>query len=190
MQVRHPHPPLNTVLQPFPHIPPPSSQTYSPTLTNIHSPAYPQTSPTGYDCISTVQDIVAWACCNQIQCVGNYRTCADFGAGLCEDNLLGGSECSSIYTSILSCSDIAAPSCFLYARSTGLGDLDTRYSWGCGASGSTVLVLATTTGTNGEVAASTSTNCGFSISNPTRQEESISHPMIRIIHSFATPPRF
>jgi len=112
-----------------------------------------------------MQDMFGWACCNQIECVGNYRTCADFGAGLCDGDL-GGAECSSIYISILSCSDIAAPSCFRYARSTGLGDLITRYSWGCDASGSTVLVLATTTGTNGELAASTSTNCEFFISNP------------------------
>jgi len=160
-------------------LPPPQIQTHSPTLTNIHPPAYPLTCPSGYDCVSTMQDRFAWACCNQIQCVSNYQTCADFGAGLCEDNLLGAAECSSIYTSILSCSDTAAPSCFLYARSTGIGDPITRYSWGCGASGSTVLVLATTTGVNGEVAASTSTNCKFSIS----------HPMIRIIHSFGTRPK-
>jgi len=118
--------------------------------------------------------MVAWACCNQIQCVGNYQTCAGFGAGLCEGDL-DGAECSSIYTSILSCSDINAPSCFVFARSTGLGDADPLYSWGCGASGNTVLALATTTGANGEVAASTSTSCEFSISkSPTRQEESIS----------------
>jgi hypothetical protein len=106
--------------------------------------------------------MVGWACCNQIQCVGNYRTCAAMGAGLCEGDL-DGAVCSGIYTSILSCSDINSPSCFLYARSTALGDTDTRYSWGCGASGSTVLALATTTGTNGGVAASTSTDCEFFI---------------------------
>jgi hypothetical protein len=135
----------------------------APNLTNIHPPAYPLTCPAGYDCISTVQDMVAWACCNQIQCVGNYRTCADMGAGLCEAGL-DAAACSGIYISILSCSDINSPSCFRYARSTALGDLDTRYSWGCGASGSTVLVLATTTGTNGGVATSASTNCEFFIS--------------------------
>jgi hypothetical protein len=135
----------------------------APNLTNIHPPAYPLTCPAGYDCISTVQDMVAWACCNQIQCVGNYRTCADMGAGLCEADL-DAAACSGIYVSILSCSDINSPSCFRYARSTALGDLDTRYSWGCGASGSTVLVLATTTGTNGGVATSASTNCEFFIS--------------------------
>jgi hypothetical protein len=160
IQVRHPFfPPPNTVPQPS-HIPSPHPKPTPPPSLTSHPPAYPLTCPSGYDCISTMQDRVAWACCNQIQCVGNYRTCAGLGAGLCDGDL-GGSECSAIYTSILSCSDIAAPSCFLYARSTSLGDLDTQYSWGCGASGSTVLVLATTTGANGEVAASTSTNCEF-----------------------------
>jgi hypothetical protein len=110
-----------------------------------------------------MQDLGAWACCNQIQCVGNYRTCADMGAGLCEAGL-DGSACSGIYTSILSCSDTNSPSCFRYARSTALGDFDTQYSWGCGASGDTVLVLATTTGTDGGVATSASTDCEFFIS--------------------------
>jgi hypothetical protein len=186
MQVRHP--PLTPYSNPPTHSLP-SSQTHFPALTNIHPPAYPLTCPAGYDCISTVQDRVAWACCNQIQCVGNYRTCAGFGAGLCEGNL-GGAECSSIFISILSCSDISAPSCFLYARSTGLGDSDTRYSWGCGASGSTVLALATTTGANGEVAASTSTDCEFFISkSPPGKKNPSPTPVIRIIYSFGTPPQ-
>jgi hypothetical protein len=101
---------------------------------------------------------VGWACCNQIQCVGNYRTCADYGAPLCGVGL-DADSCSSIYISILSCSDSAAPSCFVYARSTKVGAFETAYSYGCGASGGTVLVLATTTGGTGAVASSlTSTN--------------------------------
>jgi hypothetical protein len=124
--------------------------------------AYPLTCPGGYSCTSTVQDLVGWACCNQIQCVGNYRKCADYGAGVCSDEFdLDASACSSIYTSILSCSDSAAPSCFVYARSTKIGDLETAYSYGCGASGGTVLVLATTTGAEG--AAATSSNCQFTL---------------------------
>lgn len=126
------------------------------------NPASPLTCPAGYNCISTVQDVVGWACCDAIQCLGNYRTCADFGAGLCGGFALDGAQCSSIYTSILSCSDAAAPSCFLYARSTALGDQEIRYSYGCGASGGTVLALATTTGPGGGVVAaatSSSTDC-------------------------------
>jgi hypothetical protein len=121
--------------------------------------AYPLTCPAGYSCTSTIQDLVGWACCNQIQCVGNYVTCANYGAGICGGNL-DVAACSSIYTSILSCSDSAAPSCFVYARSTHIGDFETAYSYGCGASGGTVLALATTTDAGGGAAASsTSTDC-------------------------------
>src|SRR3954471_11415762 len=81
----------------------PSSQTHFPTLTNIHPPAYPLTCPSGYNCISTMQALDGWACCNQIQCVGNYQKCVNMGAGLCS-NILDDADCSSIYTSILSCS--------------------------------------------------------------------------------------
>ena len=60
----------------------------------------PLTCPTSFSCTSTVQDLVGWACCDQIQCVANWYTCVDYGAQLCELNDPG--ECSSIYTSILS----------------------------------------------------------------------------------------
>lgn len=60
----------------------------------------PLTCPTSYSCTSTVQDLIGWACCNQIQCAGNYRTCVNYGAQLC--NGLDNADCSSIYTSILS----------------------------------------------------------------------------------------
>jgi len=124
--------------------------------------AYPLTCPAGFSCTSTIQDLDGWACCNQIQCVGNYATCADYGAPLCADGL-DASACSDIYTSILSCSDSAAPSCLLYARSTHIGDMETAYSYGCGANGGTVLALATTTTTDDRgdsAAASTTTDDG------------------------------
>jgi hypothetical protein len=97
--------------------------------------------------------------------VGNYHTCANYGAGLCGGNL-DQLDCSNIYTSILSCTDSAAPSCFVYARSTHIGDLETAYSYGCGANGDTVLVLATTTDAGGAAAASTSTDCQLHPLNP------------------------
>ena len=77
--------------------------------------------------------------------------CADSGADLCGN--FGASVCSNIYTSILSCSNSASPSCFRYS----LGDLWTVSSFGCGASGGTVLVLVTTT-TGGEVLPTSTTN--------------------------------
>lgn len=36
--------------------------------------ASPLTCPAGYTCTSTVQHVVGWACCNQIQCVGNCKS--------------------------------------------------------------------------------------------------------------------
>lgn len=72
--------------------------------TDMHGPLFlesPLTCPTSYSCTSTIQDMIGWACCNQIQCAGNYRICVDYGAQLCAGGL-DASDCSSIYTSILS----------------------------------------------------------------------------------------
>ncbi|CAD6590980.1 MAG: hypothetical protein ASARMPRED_005134 [Alectoria sarmentosa] len=114
------------------------------------------TCPQGYSCTSTVGDFIGWACCNQIQCQGNYRTCADYGADICVG--LAAAECTSIYVSILSCS-AANPSCLSYARSASLADQNTDYSLGCGANSGPILVLKTTTGGGGgasQTAAATS----------------------------------
>src|SRR5436853_6885046 len=84
------------------------------------------------------------------------NSCADYGADTCGN--FDATECSNIYTSILRCSDSASPSCFLYTRSPLVGDLFSVSSYSCGASGGTVLVLATTT-TAGEVLSASTTNC-------------------------------
>ena len=83
----------------------PSSPSFSPSnfVTNMNdsrSTESPLTCPTSYSCTSTVQDLVGWACCDQIQCAGNYRICVDYGAQLCGG--LDAADCSSAYTSILS----------------------------------------------------------------------------------------
>jgi hypothetical protein len=62
--------------------------------------ASPLTCPSGYSCTSTIQDLVQWACCNQIECQGNYRTCVNEGDNFCDG--LDPASCSSIYISILS----------------------------------------------------------------------------------------
>ena len=73
----------------------------APKLTFSALLASPLTCPTGYSCGPTYLDInVGWACCDQIQCVGNYNVCEDYGQDLCGN--LGGDSCSSAYTSILS----------------------------------------------------------------------------------------
>ncbi|MCJ1359495.1 MAG: hypothetical protein MMC33_009497 [Icmadophila ericetorum] len=107
------------------------------------NPTLPLTCPDGFSCTSTVQDVEGWACCDQLQCVGNYRTCANYGAGLCDDGL-DPDSCSSIYTSILSCSS-ADPYCFQYARYSSVGAYETDYSYACGQNSATVLVLDGTT---------------------------------------------
>lgn len=38
--------------------------------------ASPLTCPDSYMCSSTAR---GWACCDQIQCQGNYKTCEDYG---------------------------------------------------------------------------------------------------------------
>lgn len=71
--------------------------------TDMHDPRSlesPLTCPTSYSCTSTIQLMLGWACCDQIQCAGNYYTCVDYGAQLCDG--LDAAGCSSIYISILS----------------------------------------------------------------------------------------
>jgi hypothetical protein len=88
------------------------------------------------------------------------NACADSGADLCGNfGNFGATECSNIYPSILSCSDSASPSCIHYS----VGDLWTLSSYGCGASGGTVLVLATTT-TAGQVLSTS--NCEWRFDFP------------------------
>ncbi|CAF9928212.1 MAG: hypothetical protein ALECFALPRED_003980 [Alectoria fallacina] len=122
----------------------------------------------GYSCTSTVGDFVGWACCDQIQCQGNYRTCADYGADICGG--LAAPECTSIYVSILSWFvarphpfvSAANPSCLSYARSASLADQNTDYSLGCGANSGPILVLKTTTGAGGaSQTAAAATSGGF-----------------------------
>ena len=60
-------------------------------------PASPLTCQSGYSCTSIY---IGWACCDEIQCAGDYRACADYGDNMCPG--LDASECSNIYTSILS----------------------------------------------------------------------------------------
>lgn len=59
----------------------------------------PLTCPTSFSCVSNEQNQLGWACCNQLQCAGNYRTCVNYGAQLCAGL---NPDCSSIYTTILS----------------------------------------------------------------------------------------
>lgn len=125
----------------------------------------PLTCPTSYSCTSTVQDLIGWACCDQIQCAGNYYTCVDYGAQLCDDDL-GDAACSSIYTSILSCSS-AAPSCFSYARSLSLGAESTYYSLACGQTSGTVLALQTSLGAKSPAAVTGASSTAFGQASPT-----------------------
>lgn len=124
----------------------------------------PLTCPTSYSCTSTVQDMIGWACCDQIQCAGNYRICADYGAQLCAGGL-DASDCSSIYTSILSCSS-AAPSCFSYARSLSLGAVSTYFSLACGQTSGTVLALQTFLGGNSPAAGTAASSTAPGQSSP------------------------
>jgi hypothetical protein len=43
----------------------------------------PLTCPDGYNCISTVSLQAAWACCNEIQCLGNWGLCNEYGESGC-----------------------------------------------------------------------------------------------------------
>ncbi|KAL2045623.1 hypothetical protein N7G274_002051 [Stereocaulon virgatum] len=120
--------------------------------------ASPLTCPSGYSCTSTIQLMPQWACCNQIECLGNYRMCADYGAELCSF-ALDAAQCSNIYTSILSCTS-DAPSCISYVRSTNIDDTNLYTSLACGQSSKTILALATTTGGKGQAAPSSTLAVG------------------------------
>lgn len=72
----------------------------SPLLGAKTAAASPLTCPQSYSCTSTMLFAAAWACCNQIQCLGAYRTCANYGDDICMG--LEDAVCSGIYTSYLS----------------------------------------------------------------------------------------
>lgn len=119
----------------------------------------------------------AWACCNEVECLGNYGTCIDYLSKGCYGGQIDLQYCSIGFGTILSWShslpiphlseerkvalffallrltffpsSSANPSCFKYARVASLGALTTYYSWACGQSGGIMSALATPTGNGG-----------------------------------------
>ncbi|KAI2483903.1 hypothetical protein Ptr902_02843 [Pyrenophora tritici-repentis] len=110
------------------------------------------TCPQDYNCITTKS---AFACCNNVECKGNWGFCRPYGESGCNGFDLPESVCASIYGSILQCSS-EAPNCVQYARSAALGDPNTYYSLTCGTATEAILVLATPT--NGAAAPTGNSN--------------------------------
>jgi len=109
----------------------------------------PITCAEDYNCITTQQLDLGFACCNNVECLDNWATCRPYGQTDCFGYSLPADTCSSIYGSILQCSQ-QAQQCFRYARTSALGDKNTFYSWACGSASDDILVLATST-VEGEV---------------------------------------
>ncbi|KAK1907276.1 hypothetical protein P3342_005601 [Pyrenophora teres f. teres] len=110
------------------------------------------TCPQDYNCITTKS---AFACCNNVECKGNWGMCRPYGQNDCNGVDLPDPVCASIYGSILQCS-IKAPECVRYARSAALGDPNTYYSLTCGTATGDILMLATPT--NGAAAPTGNSN--------------------------------
>ncbi|KAL1792579.1 hypothetical protein ACET3X_009086 [Alternaria dauci] len=120
--------------------------------------ALPITCAEDYNCVTTQHIQLGFACCNNIECLDNWATCRPYGQTDCMGVALPEDTCSSIYGSILQCSQ-QAQQCFRYARSSALGATDTFYSWACGTASDDILVLATVT--NGAVQTLDSETTGF-----------------------------
>ncbi|KAF1993614.1 hypothetical protein P154DRAFT_395171, partial [Amniculicola lignicola CBS 123094] len=123
--------------------------------------ALPLTCPQNYNCITTFRFVLAFGCCNNIECLDNWATCREYGQNNCMGVNLDEAVCSSIYGSILKCSQ-EAPHCFRYARTSALGATDTFYSYSCGSATQDVLVLATATNGAVQTPASNPTGLGGS----------------------------
>jgi hypothetical protein len=114
--------------------------------------ASPLTCPAGSACTASELYHPGWSCCDEIQCLGDYKQCAGYGVNLCPG--LNEAFCSQIYTSILYWyAEIRprmtmhwltrfrfspSPSCISYARFSSIGDFITQYSLACGTSGGVV----------------------------------------------------
>lgn len=63
--------------------------------------ALPLTCPSGSSCTAGgfMNTGYSWACCDEIQCYGNYEQCVNYGDSLCVG--LDDRYCSLIFTSIL-----------------------------------------------------------------------------------------
>ncbi|KAH6870272.1 hypothetical protein BKA58DRAFT_173730 [Alternaria rosae] len=106
--------------------------------------ALPVTCAENYNCITTQHLELGFACCNNVECLDDWTTCRPYGQTDCFGYALPEDTCTSIYGSILQCSQ-QAQQCFRYARSAALSATDTFYSWACGTASDDILVLATVT---------------------------------------------